>query len=291
MFRQLLSISLAASLLAGCGLLDGDGAPADGPSGVAGSATSASASGSQTSPGSVRVLDAAFGTEVDEERKAAGSVGNVFAPDTKRVYAVLVLEGASAGDVVTGRWYKLDSPSAPPEGALIDQAGIELESGMVSPDGIARVALNLTAAGDALASGQWLVRVYLDEAAIRTMAFIVLPGAAEPESEASPAGTGSAGPATQVPPPAVGGTGPAGEAPAATATIDSAATLPAPAATTVAPTSYTVQPGDTLTLIAERVKPPGESTESYVTRLMEANALTPASVLAVGQALTLPGPL
>lgn len=189
--RYLVCVSLTASLVLGCSVLDGDDNDTPTPA-TAGGGTAAAqetvgrpaaSGGAQSAAGNVRVLDAAFGTAVDEEQRASGNVGNVFGPDTKRVYAVLVVQGASAGDVVSGRWYKLDASEAPAEGALIDDAGVELEAGTVSPDGIARVALNLTAAGEALSEGQWLVRVYLNEALIRTMAFIILPGA-----EAAPTG-------------------------------------------------------------------------------------------------------
>ena len=280
--RAILACSLLTLLLTGCGLVGGDGDTTP----EAGLTPTSSSSTGATS--GVTVIDAAFGTAVDEERKVVGGATSVFSPDTKRVYAVLVLGNPQAGDVVTGRWYKLDSRSAPPDGAFINEAGVELTADTIGSNAIARVALNLTAEGDGLAEGEWLVRVYLNDDLIRTMAFVVTPRTLGPipTSTAPPSPSGTPVGATDTPSPGPDASPTAEPTTAATATVE---TTPSPSPEpTPATTSYTVVSGDTLTLIAERVKPADESTESYVARLRQVNGLALDAILFVGQVLTLP---
>ncbi len=280
-----LAFVLAAALLlvSGCSLTGNGG----GSSGGAEREEAPAAPTSQSNP-KIDVIDSALGTQVDEERKIVGGTTNVFPLDTKQVYAVVVLGGPSAGDLVTGRWYKLDGPSAQPAGTLISEAGIELDERRIGSNKVARVALNLTASGDGLAEGQWLVRIYLNDALIRTMAFIVTPRTLGPipTSTAGPAPSGaSATPAASTPASPQAGTSTPG--PLQTATI----TPSTPTAEATLPTSltHTVEPGDTLSLIAERFKTPGESTESYLARLIQLNGLASSDFLFVGEVLKLPG--
>ena len=84
-------------------------------------------------------------------------------------------------------------------------------------------------------------------------------------------------------------TGPTGATGATGPTGPSATTAPAPTATPEQQT-YTVAPGDSLTIIANKFKGANESTESYINRMVALNNLQAGSFLSVGQVLKLPPP-
>jgi hypothetical protein len=109
----------------------------------------------------------------------------------------------------------------------------------------------------------------------------VLP-ASTPTSTPAPAG------AVTTPEPGGGTPTPAPEAsPPPTGTPPT----PTPSPTgTPRPTSYSIQSGDTLFVVAERFAPPGETPQQYVQRLYTANGLGPNSILFIGQTIQLPPP-
>jgi LysM repeat protein len=75
--------------------------------------------------------------------------------------------------------------------------------------------------------------------------------------------------------------------PAPAPAADVAPTAPVAASTPVT-TTYVVEAGDSLSGIAERIRPAGTSFGEFLERLYAANGLTEASTIAVGQTLLLP---
>jgi LysM repeat protein len=251
--RPLMVMSLGvllALLVSGCGLLSDSKGDSSG-----------NASG-------VTIVQALLGTGLNDQQQLTGLVARAFPPDTDHIYAVMILQGVDVGAEVTGRWYQLSTQDAPPEGSFVSEAGVTLTEDNISQDGAARVALDLASNSGALPLGDWVLRVYVDGAFVRTMGFVIT----------SQLGAG-AGQQVQPSPTAVPQEQPT-QAPQEQPTV----------APTTAPQTYTVQSGDTLTTIAERFKPSGESTDSYVTRIVAQNKLAPGSILFVGQVLELPGP-
>ncbi len=178
------------------------------------------------------------------------------------------------GNQVTGRWFQLSTQDVPPAGAFVSEAGVTLSQDNLTQEGMARVSLDLFSNADALPLGDWVVRIYVNGEFVRTMAFVIIPteqqsgaGGGQPTPQAS---------ATQAAQPEP--TQPPGEQP----------TQPPGEQPTPQPETYTVQSGDTLTIIAEQFKSPDETTEDFVARLAELNNLAPGSILFVGQVLKIP---
>jgi hypothetical protein len=280
-------LAFLALLASGCGLVGGD--DDDAPTSVASTQTTYT-----PAPGEVSVVQAAMSREVTPQFQATGIISQVFPLDTKRVYAILVLQGAKVGDVVTGRWYQLSVENAPPDGSFVTEASVNLTNDNLTPDGLARVALDLGTSNDnPLPPGDWLVRISVNDKFIRTMGFgisqfVVYPNAgAQTQPTVTPGGSPTTTAGQPTPPPGqptqpvTQPTQPAGQP-----------TQPAPTATQspAQPTTYTVVSGDTLTIIAEKFKPANETADQYAARLREANDLPEGSILQVGQVLNLPGP-
>jgi nucleoid-associated protein YgaU len=237
------------------------------------------------------VIDSAMATDVDDQIQATGIVANAFPPGVREIHIVLVLDGVGPGDEITGRWFQLVD-DGPPGGTELSSAGIVLtEDNVIS--GAARVALHLSVGPEGFPIDDYLVRVYAGEEFIKTSAFVVSRFVVHPASGSGadqPTQGAQAEPTATPAPPAPS---PTSEPQQAQPTPTPAQQAPEPTATTAPPAqpeTYTVVSGDTLTIIAERFKTPQETTESYVTRLEQANNLAPGSILVVGQVLTLPGP-
>jgi len=83
-------------------------------------------------------------------------------------------------------------------------------------------------------------------------------------------------------------------APEASATPVASATATATASASPTPTAtpteqtYTVQPGDTLFLIADQFVPPGQDATAFATEIANLNGISDPSQLAVGQTLRIP---
>ena len=91
----------------------------------------------------------------------------------------------------------------PAEGSLVSDAGIKLTKDNVTPDGAARVALDLKSNSGSLPEGDWVLRVYADGKFIRTMGFVItsaLGGAAPTGSTGPAASSGATGPTGPVAP-------------------------------------------------------------------------------------------
>jgi hypothetical protein len=262
-YLLLIGLAFAALLSAACGVLGGDEEDSSG--GSTGSATPGNTGG-------VRIVQAVMGTDITPERQITRYATRAFPEGTSRVYAVLVMEGVEPGSEVTVRWFQLSADEVEPDGHFVNEAGVTLTDENVNASGQARVALDFGSTEGALPNGDWLVRVYVDGVFVRTMGFVI---SSFVTLDGEPAGT---------PPSAAGEptATPAQQPPQPTPTVEIAPTQQ--------PETYTVVSGDTLTVIAERFKPATETTESYVARLQEANALAPGAILFVGQVLTLPTP-
>lgn len=248
-FSAILSAGLllaAGLLLSACGLL-GDDDDGNGNGGATPTAT--------TSP--VTVLQAVMSNEVSDERQATGIVGRVFPAGVDSIYAVLTLEDVEPGMEITGRWFQLSVPDAPPDGMEVSEAGLTLEEGQIE-EGRTRVALNVTS-NAGLPEGDWVARIYADGVFIRTMAFVIT-------SQVSVA-------------PGGGGQGPQGQ---------TGSTGAPPPETIEVAQEYTVVEGDSYQSIAERFKGENESVEAFVTRLAQLNQLQPGQSLTVGQVLRIP---
>jgi hypothetical protein len=121
----------------------------------------------------VTVVQALLGTGVNEQQQLTGLVARAFPAVTNHIYAVLVLRGVHVGQDVVGRWYQLSVADAPPEGALVSEAGVTLVNDYINADGLARVALDLGSNSGPLPPGDWLVRVYVDGDFVRTLGFVI----------------------------------------------------------------------------------------------------------------------
>ena len=213
----------------------------------------------------VTVIQAALGNAINEEQQLTGLVARAFPAETNHIYAVVLLQGVGVGAEVTGRWYQLSVQDAPPEGAFVSEAGVTLVEDNIS-EGVARVALDLGANAGVLPAGDWVLRVSVDGEFIRTMGFVITPQIAI-------------------------GQAPSGQQPSPTAEAQpTVAPQPAEPTPVPEPQTYTIQPGDTLTIIAEQFRTPEEPVDAYIARLTEANGLAPGAIIAVGQVLQLPGP-
>jgi hypothetical protein len=268
-------------LITGCGIIGDDEAdpPVD--------------DGTVANLGPIIVLDSAMATAIDDQTRATGVVDNVFPPEVRQIYIVLVLDGVDVGTVITGRWFQLVD-DGPPGGTEISTAGITLTETNVI-EGATRVELNLSSGPEGFPADDYLVRVYAGDEFIKTSAFVVSPLVVHP--------TGGGGATAPEPTPAGGQSQPEPSATPGTAAPEPTATTPPPDPTATqtsappaptatqpqgSPETYTVVSGDTLTIIAERFKPATEPTESYVARLQQENNLQPGAILFVGQVLTLP---
>ncbi|MFN8639809.1 MAG: LysM domain-containing protein [Dehalococcoidia bacterium] len=80
--------------------------------------------------------------------------------------------------------------------------------------------------------------------------------------------------------------GPAGTA--AGAPPAPAATARPAEATSTAPTTYTVQSGDTLVGIATKTLPPGKTVANFVIEIQEANGIQDPATIRIGQTLRIP---
>ena len=80
------------------------------------------------------------------------------------------------------------------------------------------------------------------------------------------------------------------QAPAASPTATAEATASASPTPTATPTAqtYTVQPGDTLFLIAEQLAPPGRDPSAFASEIAALNGIADPSQLSVGQTLQIP---
>ena len=252
--------------------------------------------GSSSSNSNLKVLQAVMSTGINDQQQATGSVTNAFPANIQNVYAVIVLQGVGAGDNVDGKWYRLNprdpetcqllTDKVTPDGYLVSENGVVLAKSNITPDGAARVALSLssTAGAGALPVGDWALRVYANGKFIRTVGFVITDELGGSPSLCLAGSTGSSG-----------ATGPSGVTSATGPTGVTGASGPPPTITpapTATPTvqTYTVAPGDSLTVIANKFKPASESTEFYINRLSALNNLQVGAILAVGQVLKLPGP-
>lgn len=248
--RRLLLLTLfaLAPLATGCGLLGDD-----------------SEDGAASS---VFVEQVTMSTEITEEAQATGFVTRAFPTDTRQVYAALVLSGVQSGQQVMGRWFQLSVEGAGPEGHLVSEAGVMLTDDQVDDSGRAQIFLTLASDAEELPAGDWVVRVYIDEEFVRTLGFVV--------SEHVAYDPGVSGRPSNVPP--------------GVNTQSDVTPTPEPTATEAPPEPqvYTVESGDTLTVIAEQFKPPEESVDAYISRILELNGLEPDAIIIAGQELLLP---
>jgi nucleoid-associated protein YgaU len=212
--------------------------------------------------GSARVLGVVVSSEVNDQDQASGLVSRVFPAGVDKVYAVVTLQGVEPGMEVTGKWYQLSVADADPNGTEVSSAGVELTNDNVV-DGTARVALNVASGNQALPEGDWLIRIYVDDAFLRTAAFVIT-------SQVSFQGDAGAGTSTG------SSTGAQLEPTAVPATV-----IPAPS-------EYTVKDGDSLNSIANQFKGDNETVEVFLTRLIQLNSLQPETGLVVGQVLKIP---
>jgi hypothetical protein len=239
-------------------------------------------SGGSTSSGKYTVLQAAIGTEINDQQQLTSQPARAFPENTSQVYAVIVLQGLEVGDEVTGRWYQLSTQDAPPEGSFVSEAGVTMTQENVTADGAGRVALNLGSDTGALPAGDWVVRVYVNGEFVRTMGFVITPllnatGQQQPQQPQQP----------NTPPEQPGPTG--STPPEGQPTPEGEPTQPADEGSEI-PETYEVQPGDTLTIIAEQFRPQDEPVESYAQRIRELNNLDAGTILFVGQVLQMPQP-
>ena len=252
---------------------------------------------------SVKVVDAVMATGVNDKQQATGIVSSAFPASVENLYAVLVLQGIGVGSTVDGKWYQLNPRDAngqliaqgvTPDGYLVTEAAIKLTKDNVTPDGASRVALSFASNAGALPQGDYVLRVYADGKFIRTIGFVITSalGAVPTGPTGATGSTGPTGPTGVTG--ATGATGPTGVTGPSGATGATGPTGPTPppptATTTQAPQTYTVAPGDSLTIIANKFKSANESTESYINRIVALNNLQAGSFLSVGQVLKLPPP-
>src|SRR5690606_15573791 len=124
------------------------------------------------------------------------------------------------------------------------------------------------------------VRVYVNGEFVRTMGFVITPllnatGQQQPQQPQQP----------NTPPEQPGPTG--STPPEGQPTPEGEPTQPADEGSEI-PETYEVQPGDTLTIIAEQFRPQDEPVESYAQRIRELNNLDAGTILFVGQVLQMP---
>jgi LysM repeat protein len=175
--------------------------------------------------------------------------GVVFPAGSRQMAASVVLEGVKAGMRVRGTWYQLGVPEAPPEGTEARSSETILNADTISPEGRSRVSFSLTVSSGFSGNSVWLLRVYVNDALASTNGFAITTAAGAPSG-------GSAPPAGGAPPPA--------------------------------PRTYTVVPGDTLLIVAQKNLAPGANPATFATEIAQLNNLAPNAVLTPGQVLRLP---
>jgi hypothetical protein len=176
--------------------------------------------------------------------------GIVFPAGSRQMAASVVLEGVKAGMRVRGTWYQLGVAEAPPEGSEARSSETILNADTISPEGRSRVSFSLAVSSGFSGNSVWLLRVYVNDALASTNGFAISTTAAAPPSG------GSAPPSGAVPP-------------AQTRT-------------------YTVVPGDTLLIVAQKNLAPGANPNAFATEIAQLNSLPANAVLTPGQVLRLP---
>ena len=105
---------------------------------------------------------------------------------------------------------------------------------------------------------------------------VALAPAIDPPSAVTPAPTPSSDSTPSTP------VADADETPAPTPTSSPASTLPQRA------TEYTVQPGDSLILIAEQLIEPGGDVDAFVLEIVDLNGITDSALIEIGEVLQIP---
>lgn len=217
--------TLVVAFAAACSLIDDDDEPGSG------------------NAGGARATGVVFRTDL-----GTLATRNLVPSTAREITVEIRLEGVSAGQRVTARWYQLGVADAGSEGKEISSRDVTLQAGDIN-EGM--TFANFSISSQRFPEDAWLVRFYVNNALVRTSAFVI---------------TSAAG--------AIG-------APANNAQPNAAAT----------PTSYTIQANDTLTTIAQRFLPPGESLANFIGRIQTLNNLQnvqPTVPLAAGQTLRIP---
>jgi len=144
-YVALLAIGAVFALSAACSIIDGD----DG--GDAGGA---------------RATSVVFSTNL-----GATAARNLIPSTATEIRVSVKLEGITAGQKVTAKWYQLGVADVPSEGKEIQSKDLTLPAAEVTPEGttFANFAIN----SSRFPEDAWLVRIYVNDELVRTSGFVV----------------------------------------------------------------------------------------------------------------------
>lgn len=193
-------------------------------------------------------------TPADRPCQVTTPLRNYFAPNSAQIQANVLVQNATAGLKLTGRWYQLGTPDAGSAGQEVNSSDVTINGDQINDKAETQVQFFLRSgtSGSGFPEDSWLLRIYEGDTLLKTSSFIVTRAA----QATAPTGT-------------TGATGTGG---------------------TAQPQNYTVVAGDTLQTVAQRFLPQGEQAQNFINRIATLNNIQATATLQPGQVLRIPGP-